>query len=373
MRESHVSSQRHRGEWFALLGCVLAAFACSGAPPAGPTAPGTLASAPASTAVGAASSTPPAPAALRPTATGSALPPLDGLAEIASTMRAPSSTWDLWEIVPTALRPAGDAPLSVFTVSLAKDQRVAWPSDPGVDVIGVVVEGAVKMHPRDDKAAGTPLVVWQGFRAPEANVELVNAGTSTARVVVAVAMNPAGSPLLAHLPTAAPEKAKPRSMFGPSPATPPAPPRSKRVDVIDFPTRRLLTWGSGAYHVRIGVEATSYELTGEGGKTTSVNDAPPAVMDAMVLSNDAPVAAHVHDKEWECIVALVADGDLLIADGPTGATTPVPMRDGSVQCVPPNHLHAWKPSGTKPFVAIQFYAAPGPEQRFKKLAASEQP
>jgi len=294
-------------------------------------------------------------------------------------MKAPSSVWDLWDLVPLGLRPTAgnagaDAPLAVYTVSLARDQRVVYPSDPSVDVMGVVVEGAVKMRPLDDKSGGSALAVWQGFRAPEANVELLNTGKTNARIVVAIAMNPPGAPLLPHLPTTAPEKPRPPSMFDKSPAAPPGPPRTKRVDVIDFPTRRLLTWGGGAYHVRIGFEAISYEYKGADGKAapTTVNDAPPAVIDAMILSEDAPVAAHVHEKEWECIVALVADGDLLIADSPTGTPAPVPMKDGSVQCVPPNKLHAWRPRGTKPFVALQFYAAPGPEQRFKKLAASEQ-
>lgn len=310
-----------------------------------------------------------------PIAIESALPTLEGLAEIAGTVKAPSSTWDLWEIVPTAQRPSAEAPIAVFTVSLAKDQRVSWPADPAVDVLGVVVEGAVKLHALDDKSGGSPLAVWQGFRAPEGNLELVNTGKTRARVVVAVAMNPAGAPLLAHLPTKQPERPNPKGMFDRSPAAPTAPPRTKRVDVIDFPTRRLLTWGAGAYHVRIGFEGSTYDYKGPDGKAApvAVNDAPPAVMDAMIMSKDAPVAAHVHEKEWECIVALVADGDLLVADSPTATPSPIPIEDGSVHCVPPGKPHQWKPRGSKPFVAIQLYAAPGPEQRFKKLAASEQP
>lgn len=313
-----------------------------------------------------------------PRAILSTLPTLENLAELGSTMKAPSATWDLWELVPTPLRaPAGgpiaDAPIAIYTVSLAQNQRVVYPSAPSVDVIGVVVEGAIKMHPMDE-SGGASLSVWQGFRAPEANVELVNDGKSTARIVIAVAMNPPGSPLLAHLPTTAPEKPKPRGMFAEARATQAAPPRAKRVDVIDFPTRRLLTWGDGAYHARIGFEASSYDYKGPDGKAPDVpvTDVPPAVVDAMIFSEDARVATHVHDKEWECIVALIADGDLLIAESAAATPSPVPIKDGTVHCVPPNQHHAWKPRGTKPFVALQFYAAPGPEQRFKKLAASEQ-
>ena len=44
------------------------------------------------------------------------------------------------------------------------------------------------------------------------------------------------------------------------------------------------------------------------------------------------------------------------------------VRAGIVTCIPGGVRHAWKPSGKAPFLAIQVYALPGPEQRFKKLA-----
>jgi hypothetical protein len=37
--------------------------------------------------------------------------------------------------------------------------------------------------------------------------------------------------------------------------------------------------------------------------------------------------------------------------------------------VPSGVEHAFVPGGTRPFVAVQLYVPPGPEQRFRKLAA----
>jgi mannose-6-phosphate isomerase-like protein (cupin superfamily) len=83
----------------------------------------------------------------------------------------------------------------------------------------------------------------------------------------------------------------------------------------------------------------------------------------MILSKDAPVAEHVHDKEVECLAILRGDGDLILAGEPH------PLGPGKVTCIPAGAKHAWKPKGTAPLVAIQLYSPAGPEQRFKKLAA----
>ena len=47
----------------------------------------------------------------------------------------------------------------------------------------------------------------------------------------------------------------------------------------------------------------------------------------------------------------------------------VAIRAGALASVPPGMPHGWKPAGKAPLLAIQVYAPPGPEQRFKKLAA----
>ena len=60
------------------------------------------------------------------------------------------------------------------------------------------------------------------------------------------------------------------------------------------------------------------------------------------------------------------------ASGPgAGVTdmTEIQMQDGMVVAMPKGTLHAWLPGGKKPLLALQMYVPPGPEQRFKKLAA----
>ena len=47
----------------------------------------------------------------------------------------------------------------------------------------------------------------------------------------------------------------------------------------------------------------------------------------------------------------------------------VTMGDGSIAVVPPSIPHAFQPSARRRTLGIQVYAPPGPEQRFKKLAA----
>jgi mannose-6-phosphate isomerase-like protein (cupin superfamily) len=81
------------------------------------------------------------------------------------------------------------------------------------------------------------------------------------------------------------------------------------------------------------------------------------------LSGTAPVAEHSHQGSWETLCAVEAAGTFTLAgrDQRLGPRTCV--------SVPPDVKHSWKPDPGSSLVAIQMYAPPGPEQRFKKLAA----
>jgi mannose-6-phosphate isomerase-like protein (cupin superfamily) len=81
------------------------------------------------------------------------------------------------------------------------------------------------------------------------------------------------------------------------------------------------------------------------------------------LSGTGAVAEHVHDKSWEVLCAVEAAGTFTL-DGHA-------QRMGPRTCVsvPPGTKHAWQPDPGSTLVAVQLYAPPGPEQRFKKLAA----
>jgi mannose-6-phosphate isomerase-like protein (cupin superfamily) len=81
------------------------------------------------------------------------------------------------------------------------------------------------------------------------------------------------------------------------------------------------------------------------------------------LSGDAAVAEHAHDGSREVLCAVQASGTLTLEG--------VAHHLGPRECaqVPPSVRHAYRPDPGTGIVAFQMYAPPGPEQRFKKLAA----
>jgi mannose-6-phosphate isomerase-like protein (cupin superfamily) len=83
------------------------------------------------------------------------------------------------------------------------------------------------------------------------------------------------------------------------------------------------------------------------------------------LEGTAPVAEHVHAGVYEILCVVQAAGVLMV-DGRPQAVGPK-----TCTVIPPDTKHAWVPASGARLVAIQMYAPPGPEQRFKKLAADE--
>jgi mannose-6-phosphate isomerase-like protein (cupin superfamily) len=81
------------------------------------------------------------------------------------------------------------------------------------------------------------------------------------------------------------------------------------------------------------------------------------------LAGTAAVGEHVHDKSWEVLCAVEAAGTFTLAGQP--------QRLGPRTCVsvPPGTKHSWQPDPGSSLSAVQIYSPPGPEQRFKKLAA----
>lgn len=81
------------------------------------------------------------------------------------------------------------------------------------------------------------------------------------------------------------------------------------------------------------------------------------------LSGTGAVAEHAHDKSWEVICAVEAAGTFTLGGQA--------QRMGPRMCVsvPPGTKHAWQPDAGSTLSAVQMYAPPGPEQRFKKMAA----
>lgn len=83
------------------------------------------------------------------------------------------------------------------------------------------------------------------------------------------------------------------------------------------------------------------------------------------LSGTAAVAEHAHAGTWELLCAVEAAGTFTLAGAPS--------RLGGRTCVtvPPDTKHSWQPDTGSTLTALQMYWPPGPEQRFKKLAADD--
>jgi quercetin dioxygenase-like cupin family protein len=105
-----------------------------------------------------------------------------------------------------------------------------------------------------------------------------------------------------------------------------------------------LTFAKGEMHAHLDVESEGSVYFGR-------------------LEGTAPVAEHKHDGTWEILCAVRASGTFTLAGKPEH------VGDGQVVVVPPDTKHSWKPDAGSNLVAFQLYTPPGPEQRFKKLAA----
>jgi mannose-6-phosphate isomerase-like protein (cupin superfamily) len=82
------------------------------------------------------------------------------------------------------------------------------------------------------------------------------------------------------------------------------------------------------------------------------------------LDGTAAVPEHTHPTSWEILCAVEAAGTFTL-DG-----KPSRLAARGIVTVPPNTKHAWQPDEGSRLVAIQLYSPPGPEQRFRALAAA---
>ena len=108
-----------------------------------------------------------------------------------------------------------------------------------------------------------------------------------------------------------------------------------------------LTWAGGKMHAHLDVE-----------KSLS----PAAYMGR--LGGAAPVAEHTHPDSWELICSIEATGTFRV-DGQDRR-----MTSGECAVVPPGVKHQWTPDPGTSLTAVQMYVPPGPEQRFRALAAA---
>lgn len=107
-----------------------------------------------------------------------------------------------------------------------------------------------------------------------------------------------------------------------------------------------LTWAGGQMHANLDVE-------------TSVS--PNAYMGR--LRGTGKVAEHNHPDSWELLCAIDAAGTFTLGGEEKRLTS------GQCVAVPPGVKHQWTPDPGSTLSAVQVYVPPGPEQRFRALAA----
>lgn len=244
-------------------------------------------------------------------------------------------------LYPAGAAADGGAPAAIWSHDLPdKGTSLTFPRHSGVDLFGLVLSGKVRVKPLEPGAKTMDLARWGAFRAPGAGVAVV-ALEGAARVVLAVAGETAP---IAETAALLKERKTLKQVAWRG--------RPSAIETMDLNAAADLAWGKGAMHARLGFE---------GGR---------ASFGILFASKDAPVAPHVHDTSWEILAPLWADGTARRAAA-AGATemSDIAVTDGTVVAIPKGTLHAWVPGGKKPLLAVQIYLPPGPEQRFKKLAA----
>lgn len=117
------------------------------------------------------------------------------------------------------------------------------------------------------------------------------------------------------------------------------------VEVVGPGAKPWLSWADGAMRARLDAE----------------RDVSPDAYFGR-LEGMAHVAAHSHERSWEVLVALEGAGTFVLDGKEERLLAP------RVVVVPPGSTHAWRPDRGVRLRAVQLYAPPGPEQRFRALA-----
>jgi mannose-6-phosphate isomerase-like protein (cupin superfamily) len=273
-----------------------------------------------------------APAAPAPIEGG--LPPADALA-LSNKASCPTKTCRLEGSLLEAILGAAEnrAPVGIWEEDIGAGAAVTFARRPDMDVLGVALAGTVSLAADESKTGNMDLTPWHAFVAPGSGITLRAKGGPARLVLVVAAVDMPAS-------KAVETKAAPWTSR-------PAP-----IASLDLGTATDLAWGKGAYHARIGFSAEA---------------SPHASIGILKMSADGAVAPHVHEKEWEHMAILQGEGDFILGTGEEEHA--VHASNGATFSVPPATRHQWKPAGSRSFLGIQVYTPPGPEQRFKKLAA----
>jgi mannose-6-phosphate isomerase-like protein (cupin superfamily) len=264
-----------------------------------------------------------------------ALPTADALA-LSTKASCPAKTCRLEGSLLEALlgAPASRAPAGIWEEDLGAGASVTFARRADIDVLGVTLAGHLSLTADEPKGATIELSSWHAFAAPGGGITLRAKGGPARVVLVAVT---AGDPVA--------QVAAAKSSAWSA--------RPQPIASVDLASVPDLAWAKGAYHARIG-------LAGE--------VSPRASLGILKMSADGVVALHEHASEWEHMAILQGEGDFVQGTGENEHT--LHATSGVIFSVPPATPHTWRSAGTREFLGIQVYTPPGPEQRFKKLAAS---
>jgi mannose-6-phosphate isomerase-like protein (cupin superfamily) len=222
-----------------------------------------------------------------------------------------------------------DAPIFMFEVVMPPKVMMLTPKNSGLDLYGMLLDGEVSVMADDIKDKQKRCWRLNGFHAPGVGVNIYS--KEPTRMILAVVVAGTSGSVAAEIDKKAPWTK-----------------RSSPVTSFELSAKNDIAWGGGAYHARLAYEE------------------PPAAMGWLMMSKNANVPEHTHDKEWEFLAVVDGEGEL---NRKTGGKTPI--NGSTFLSINPGNPHSFKASGGKPTMAIQMYWPPGPEQRFKKLAEAK--
>jgi mannose-6-phosphate isomerase-like protein (cupin superfamily) len=227
-----------------------------------------------------------------------------------------------------------DAPIFLYEIVMPAKVMMMMPKHAGLDLYGVLFDGEVSVMADDIKEKGGRRA-WKlnGFRAPGAGVNIYS--KEPTRIIMAVIVNGTSGSVADEIDKL--EK-KDKTIAWSKRATP--------VTAFELLQKPDVAWGGGAYHARLAIESDA-----------------PASLSWLMMSKNASVAQHTHDKEWEFLAILEGEGELIRKSGGKAS-----INGATFASIKPGDPHGFHAAGTKPTWAIQYYWPPGPEQRFKKLA-----
>lgn len=237
---------------------------------------------------------------------------------------------NLANIVPDTLKGQleKDAPIFFFEIIMPPKVMMLFPKHSGLDLYGVLLDGEVSVLADDIKEKQKRAWKLNGFRAPGVGVNIYSKEPTRLLIAVVVAGT---SGTVAELI----DKKSPWTK------------RTSPITSFELSAKPDLAWNGGSHHARI-----AYEQDG------------PASMSFLTMSKNASVPEHAHDKEWEFLAIVDGEGELTRKTG--GKTA---IAGSTFTSIAPGNAHGFRASGTKPTFAVQMYWPPGPEQRFKKMAA----